>query len=1032
MAQMTGTAAEGLKRIFLELGPEDDRRHRAAELLRHSHALQMAQLLPLVMDRLVNYPSSHGLGIFVLEELFRLQPHILAHYLGPSAVYDLFMPGADDRPAAALLHALLCYKAAQGLSVGAECAKFQKLLMRRAKHHDLRRVPSSPLRVWLSKIWLDVPSAQPDKQVVCDCCARWVADPQASLVEKLPCLVLLRREFNVCGRPEGDAWLLGLLLEQVCRDPVGHSSDLQHLLWPLGCAPTPGVVKPLLDDLGQEQGRLVTLWSCLALWSPHAPPPDDGLPPWSPDAPPPMHGLLLSMFEVFAELPGAEELCRTCLLVCAMIAGSGDLNGHSAAASGAAADLLLLLHFDGPQLASEVWSVVGTALERVCQKNAGPSVGKLLTRLRAPPPTYEAPREFDGFSAFDRGVRGPFGAACGGMRGGATSALPYSETVSISVGKQAEHVNEPSAGYYGSAPLPSPPVQLSQSQREAHSSSNNPSVVYAHGAAAGQETMPSSSTSGAYHVAGPGTYHTADAGVNGMRSGPGGNFASGGDMPIHFHTVGAPFGVVHPCGAAETAGNGAYLPGFAGSPPHPGDPSGAMMGGSFGGCMNHVSQYGQVCGSCCGGCGDHGGGSGGGCVDVMASGHMGACGEFNVLAGPMNGHMNSMGPPVMTASAPQQPSYGGGFGGDPNGGAVVPCNAPVAPPVIDGCPLSFEGVRVGLQNTNNTCYMNTCIQALYLTSTFLWRIFSFALTLKANPSKVDKEDHELGEKLVVQLQSQMSKMAVTRHKHTDIIELLNCFPPMYRSGEQQDVTETVRFLFDKLGGYDQALIREVFAGELCEKFICQVCGNVRSNPETFSDIVLTVPTQEEVAKTQIVPAIQDLVNQRLNFEYLDDDNLLFCEACQTKQRTGKWCEIVSPPAHLCICLNRFSFNVQKMEFTKEKTPIQVDGSLQIGPFTYELYFVIIHTGKDASSGHYYGMGRRSEHFGGWNEWVTLDDSQIKPPDMSLLSGSPQDKMKDDNPYVLFYRCQQAPPTPPLYVPRHLIQLANQEDAKRDE
>ena len=49
-----------------------------------------------------------------------------------------------------------------------------------------------------------------------------------------------------------------------------------------------------------------------------------------------------------------------------------------------------------------------------------------------------------------------------------------------------------------------------------------------------------------------------------------------------------------------------------------------------------------------------------------------------------------------------------------------------------------------------------------------------------------------------------------------------------------------------------------------------------------------------------------------------------------------------------------------MDFTKEKTPVQIDEGLRIGGYEYELYHTIIQTGKDASSGHYYATGRRSE------------------------------------------------------------------------
>jgi len=338
----------------------------------------------------------------------------------------------------------------------------------------------------------------------------------------------------------------------------------------------------------------------------------------------------------------------------------------------------------------------------------------------------------------------------------------------------------------------------------------------------------------------------------------------------------------------------------------------------------------------------------------------------------------------------------------------------------------YEPPRVGLQNTNNTCYMNSFIQSLYLTNRFVWRLFNFQLTLKKNPSKVDKEDHEFGIKVVDLMRMQMAKMMLTRHKHTDIWDILQGFPAEYRSGEQQDVTETVRFVFDKLGSFEQLLIREVFAGELSEKMQCQVCGTVKAKNETFTDLVLPVPPEEMVLKMGQVPTTQNLLDKRLQFEVLDEDNLVFCESCQKNMRHGKWTEIVSPPAHLCVCLNRFTFDMQTMAFSKEKTPVQIDGTVQIGPYQYHLYMVIVHTGKTASSGHYYAVGRRSEDPQG--EMWTMDDSQLKPADPMLLQGGHGEKQKDDNPYVLFYRCLQAP----VHIPKALLAAVQQEDLKRDE
>eukprot|EP00913_Durusdinium_trenchii_P029546 g27696.t1 len=254
---------------------------------------------------------------------------------------------------------------------------------------------------------------------------------------------------------------------------------------------------------------------------------------------------------------------------------------------------------------------------------------------------------------------------------------------------------------------------------------------------------------------------------------------------------------------------------------------------------------------------------------------------------------------------------------------------------------------------------------------------------------------------------------------------------LYRE-EQQDVTETIRFVFDKLGGSDQLLLKEVFAGQLQEKIQCKVCGNVKVREETFTDLVVPVPTEKEAKASGSVPTAQKLLDERLKYEDMDDDdNLVFCEVCQKNTRATKWSEITSPPAHLCLCLNRFTFNMEKMDFTKEKTPVKIDESLFIGGYEYELYHTIIHTGKDASSGHYYAMGKRSEPTNsGDTGFYTMDDSQIKPAEVSLLAGNPPEKLLDDNAYVLFLRCKQAPPTPELRVPLPLLDYVKEEDKKQ--
>jgi len=311
-----------------------------------------------------------------LAEMFRLYPMVLTQSFPPARVYDLFNPEFDDSNAAAFLHQLLCFKASQGLSVREEVSKVGKLLLRRSKQQSLRHVPASPLRLWLSRIWRDVPESQ-DRATVTECCVRWIGDDRASLADKFPCLAVVKHEVEERGYPDGDTWLLSKLLAQVCRDPVGHSPDLQHFLWLLGASPTAGMVRPLLEMLVEEPGRLVTLWLCLCLWVPQPHPPELG-PSKVPPVPPPIHGLLRTALIVFSQLSSGEDVCRTCLLSVAAIAARGV--GVLAAVS---AELLLFLHREGPVL-GEVWMPVTPVLETT--PSPKPCVVELLQRLRVSRP----------------------------------------------------------------------------------------------------------------------------------------------------------------------------------------------------------------------------------------------------------------------------------------------------------------------------------------------------------------------------------------------------------------------------------------------------------------------------------------------------------------------------------------------------------------------------------------------------------------------------------------------------------------------
>ena len=49
-----------------------------------------------------------------------------------------------------------------------------------------------------------------------------------------------------------------------------------------------------------------------------------------------------------------------------------------------------------------------------------------------------------------------------------------------------------------------------------------------------------------------------------------------------------------------------------------------------------------------------------------------------------------------------------------------------------------------------------------------------------------------------------------------------------------------------------------------EKIQCKVCGNVKVREETFTDLVVPVPTEKEAKASGSVPTAQKLLDERLN------------------------------------------------------------------------------------------------------------------------------------------------------------------------
>jgi len=350
---------------------------------------------------------------------------------------------------------------------------------------------------------------------------------------------------------------------------------------------------------------------------------------------------------------------------------------------------------------------------------------------------------------------------------------------------------------------------------------------------------------------------------------------------------------------------------------------------------------------------------------------------------------------------------------------VLPTQPLVAPVITSAISTNFptgtSGIEIpfrtskfaGIQNFNNTCYLSSFLQSLFITDAFCSFVYGFKLI---KGEKTEDTDFQMGKTILKGFKVLFARLLKTHHKHIEISEFIRSLPPSYRSGEQQDVTESGRWIFDKIGGTDQQLVKSIFGGEMIHKTQCLNCKRITERKELFTDLCVSVPKESEVLGKKKV-TVQSLIKQMLKPESLNGDNKYSCEQCNSKQDASRWIEITQFPTHLMLVMHKFSYDVKACDFKKEKTAVYPgDGSVDLCGNKYDMYGAIMHYGESAMKGHYVAIGKRSSLVNDKNaKWVLFDDSVATPMSeadaMEKISGL--DKPANAG-YVLLFKHATAP------------------------
>jgi ubiquitin C-terminal hydrolase len=349
--------------------------------------------------------------------------------------------------------------------------------------------------------------------------------------------------------------------------------------------------------------------------------------------------------------------------------------------------------------------------------------------------------------------------------------------------------------------------------------------------------------------------------------------------------------------------------------------------------------------------------------------------------------------------------------------------------------------QTGLMNLGNTCFVNSCLQALshtYELNRFL-NDGSYKKKLTKKPDSVLLNEWDKlrtlmwSENCVVSPGGFMSSMKqIARLKNQDL----------FSQGSQNDVQEFLMFMLDS---FHIALSREVnmtitgnvnndkdIIGKKCYEMMKQmftknysemlnifygiqmsVITNVDApdsfasndvlslSSEPFSIISMPITLVEDaVTGKSRVPSLYDCFKHYCHGETMDGNNAWFNENTGQYQSVQKRISYWSLPNIMIIDLKRVQYT--ELGPVKVNIPVEIplDG-LNMGEFVngykkdsyiYDLYAVCNHHGNTSGGGHYTATIRNAD-----NQWVIFNDEHVKQIE---LKG---DKIISNTPYCLFYR-----------------------------
>lgn len=235
-------------------------------------------------------------------------------------------------------------------------------------------------------------------------------------------------------------------------------------------------------------------------------------------------------------------------------------------------------------------------------------------------------------------------------------------------------------------------------------------------------------------------------------------------------------------------------------------------------------------------------------------------------------------------------------------------------------PIHFNG----LVNQAMTCYLNSLLQALFMTPEFRNALYKWEHDSTGGESK--SIPFQL-QKLFLRLQTNKGAVETT--------ELTKSFGwDSSEAWQQHDVQELCRVMFDaleqKFKNTKQAdLINHLYEGRMIDYVKCLECSTEKQREDKFLDIPLPL---RQFGSTVAYESVEEAIKAFVQPETLDGNNQYFCERCNKKCDAHKGLKFSRFPYILTLHLKRFDFDYQTFHRIKLNDRVTFPQTLNLNGF----------------------------------------------------------------------------------------------------